>query len=136
MAELELGNLMFNTNKNQTYECPEYIITLLKTLSIKLEMYYDKKYNKEYYNPFLNEYNKFYNNVFTVESYEWNDDIEQPYNFKCDDVEISWYKYLGRDTTINGEYSKDYILDIFDKCWRSLDNTEDQHWRTEEDNNE
>ena len=27
---LELGNLMFNTNKNQIYKCDNYIVALLK----------------------------------------------------------------------------------------------------------
>lgn len=27
---MELGNLIFNTNKNQYYECPEWIVALLE----------------------------------------------------------------------------------------------------------
>ena len=31
---MELGNLLFNTNKNQFYRCSEYIIALLRDLDI------------------------------------------------------------------------------------------------------
>ena len=33
---MELGNLMFNTNKNQQYECPRWIVALLNELDNQL----------------------------------------------------------------------------------------------------
>lgn len=33
---MELGNLMFNTNQNQQYDCPHYIIALLKEIDNQL----------------------------------------------------------------------------------------------------
>lgn len=77
-------------------------------------------HQEKYPSPFENTANSFKNNVFEVQSYDWNDDVEQPYNFKCDDIEISWYKYLGRDTTINGEYEPQKIIDMFNKCLQSI----------------
>lgn len=137
MADLELGNLMFNTNKNQIYECPKWVIALLDAIDVKLEICYKNKYHKEYDSPFRNTGNRFYNDTFSVEAYNWNDEEEQQYNFKCGNIEISWYKYLGRDTTINKEYSETYIIKMFDKCIESLNNMEDQHWLSEkEDVNE
>ena len=35
--ELELGNLMFNTNANQKYECPNYIVALLREIQRQLD---------------------------------------------------------------------------------------------------
>ena len=35
--ELELGNLMFNTNANQQYECPRYIVALLRDIDRQLD---------------------------------------------------------------------------------------------------
>lgn len=117
---MELGNLMFNTNKNQQYECPRWIVALLNELDNQLDRVMWNIHQEEYQSPFENTANSFKNDVFKVQAYDWNDDIEQPYNFKCEDIEISWYKYLGRDTTINGEYEPQKIIDMFNKCLKSI----------------
>lgn len=117
---MELGNLMFNTNKNQQYECPRWIVALLKELDNQLDRVMWNNTQKEYPSPFENTANSFKNNVFEVQAYNWSEDVEQPYNFKCGDIEISWYKYLGRDTTINGEYKPQVIIDMFNKCLQSI----------------
>lgn len=121
MAEnLELGNIIFNTNKNQQYNCPRWIVALLNELDDQLDRVMWNIHQEEYQSPFENTANSFKNDVFQVQAYDWNDDVEQPYNFKCDDIEISWYKYLGRDTTINGEYEPQKIIDMFNKCLQSI----------------
>lgn len=117
---MELGNLMFNTNKNQQYECPRWIVALLKELDNQLDRVMWNNTQKEYPSPFENTANSFKNDVFEVQAYDWNEDVEQPYNFKCNDIEISWYKYLGRDTTINGEYEPQKIINMFNKCLQSI----------------
>lgn len=55
-----------------------------------------------------------------MQAYEWNEDIEQQFNFKYKDIEISWYKYLERDTTINKEITKKEAADMFNDCINSL----------------
>ena len=117
---LELGNIMFNTNKNQQYDCPRWVVALLNELDDQLDRVMWNIHQEEYQSPFENTANSFKNDVFEVQAYDWNDDVEQPYNFKCDDIEISWYKYLGRDTTINGEYEPQKIIDMFNKCLQSI----------------
>lgn len=117
---MELGNLMFNTNKNQQYECPRWIVALLKELDNQLDRVMWNNTQKEYPSPFENTTNSFKNDVFEVQAYDWSEDIEQPYNFKCGDIEISWYKYLGRDTTINKEYEPQVIIDMFNKCLQNI----------------
>ena len=121
MAEnLELGNIMFNTNKNQQYDCPRWIAALLNELDDQLDRVMWNIHQEEYHSPFENTANSFKNDVFEVQAYSWDDEVHQPYNFKCDDIEISWYKYLGRDTTINGEYEPQKIIDMFNKCLQSI----------------
>lgn len=120
IKDLELGNKMFNTNVNQDYICPDWIVALLNAIDDRLELTLLNHDHKEYNSPFSNTAEKFKNDVFEVEAYSWDDDYEQPYNFKCGDIEISWYKYLGRDTTINGNYSAEYIVEMFNKCIQSL----------------
>ena len=117
---MELGNMMFNPNKNQQYECPEWIIALLNKIDAKLCIMMFNKTQREYESPFGNTGNTFKNDVFEVQAYNWDDDIHQEYNFKCGDIEISWYKYLGRDTTINDDYNEEYIIEMFNKCIKSL----------------
>ena len=129
---MELGNLMNNPNKNQQYECPEWIIALLKRINDKLDTVMWNKYQKEYESPFANTGNYFKNDVFEVEAYNWNDDISQEYNFKCGDIEISWYKYLGRDTTINDNFEEKYIIEMFDKCMDSLNEIDSIKYEVEE----
>lgn len=120
--DLELGNILFNTNINQEYDCPKYLIALLEGIDAKLRVLYWNKYQKEMDSPFSNTANSFKNDVFEVCAYSWDDDYEQPYNFKWRDVEISWYKYLGRDTTINQEIDPKKAIKLFDECIKSLDN--------------
>lgn len=120
MIDLELGNLMFNTNKNQAYRCPEWIIALLSDINRKLKIVAWNTGHKDFDSPFENTGNSWANDVFEVQAYSWNDEERQPYNFKCGDIEISWYKYLGRDTTINGEYDKDTIINMYNRCMESL----------------
>lgn len=121
MAEnLELGNIMFNTNKNQQYDCPRWVVALLNELDDQLDRVMWNIHQEEYHSPFENTANSFKNDVFEVQAYSWDDEVHQPYNFKCDDIEISWYKYLGRDTTINGEYEPQKIINMFNKCLQSI----------------
>ena len=122
---LELGNIMFNTNINQFYECPRYITALLEAVNAVLEIKMWNKYQEEYSSPFANTGNVFENETFKVEAYSWNDDYEQPYNFKYKDIEISWYKYLGRDMTINKQITPDEAIKMFDDCIDSLKNLDE-----------
>lgn len=120
MIDLELGNLMFNTNKNQAYRCPEWIIALLSDINRKLKIVAWNTGHKDFDSPFENTGNRWANDVFEVQAYSWIDEVEQPYNFKCGNIEISWYKYLGRDTTINGEYTENEIINMYNKCMNSI----------------
>ena len=129
MADLELGNIAFNSNTNQIYNCPNYIIALLREIDRVLCKVMWNINQEEYDSPFSNTGNTFKNDVFEVQAYNWNDDINQEYNFiyrvdkavsNMPDLKISWYKYLGRDTTINQEVDSDIVVDIFNRCIDSL----------------
>lgn len=130
VENLELGNIMFNPNNIQRYKCPKYIIALLDSIDNELERIMHNIEHKDWDSPFSNTGNKFkLERVFEVEAYNWNDDEPQDYNFKyyvdkskanMSDLEISWYKYLGRDTTINGEYTEKEIINMYNRCMESL----------------
>ena len=74
MADLELGNIMFNTNVNQIYNCPNYIEAFLNTIKEFLNIKMWNKYQKEYDSPFDNTGNSYKNDTFEVEAYSWDDD--------------------------------------------------------------
>lgn len=121
-AEVELGNMIFNSNVNQYYQCPEYITSLLMGIEAKLRVKYWNKHQQEIDSPFDNTSSRYENDTFQVEAYNWNDEYEQPYNFKWKNIEISWYKYLGRDMTINQKITPQQAVEMFDDCIKSLDN--------------
>lgn len=41
-------------------------------------------------------------------------------NFKCGDVEVRWYKYIGRGMTVNRDVSRDEWRALFARCFDSL----------------
>lgn len=114
--------------ESEWIRCDRYIIALLREIDWRLQIYLNNtgevKYS-EYESPFSNTANKYRNEVFEVEAYSWDDEKEQPYNFKCGEIEISWYKWLGRGTMINGEYSKEEIVEMFNRCIGSLEEEEE-----------
>lgn len=127
---MELGNLMFNTNnQNQLYECPLWVVALLREIESQISRVYWNKNHQEWNSAFGNTGNEFHNSIIDIHAYAWEEDNEVEANFKCNNIEISWYKYLGRDTTINIDpESKDFkevIVNMFDKAIESVLNMED-----------
>ena len=119
-TNVELGQILFSPNKIQQYDCPGYVVALLRDIARKLDTTMWNITQEEYDNPFDNTGNSFVCDVFEVHAYNWNEDVEQPYNFKCGVIEISWYKYLGRGTTINGLYTKDEIVKMYNICLEEI----------------
>lgn len=65
----------------------------------------------------------FKNDVFEMHPYWWGDEdaleAYQP-NFQCGDIEIRWYKYIGRGMSVNRAVTREEIEVIFRKCCESL----------------
>ena len=70
--------------------------------------------------PFDNSGAAFKCAVFEVESYSWNDEVEQPYNFKWRDLEVSWYKYFGRGMSVNRVPKAREITEMIHECLDEL----------------
>ena len=140
--DLELGNLIFN-NKNQEYQCPEFIIALLRDLDRRLSIIQYNIYQKPYESPFDNTGNSFIelSDLFEIHAYNWDENNSQDYNFifktgsksNLGDIKISWYKYLGRDTTINVDIkgSESIILDLYQDCLKALNEYESKNFNSE-----
>ena len=66
--------------------------------------------------PFGNSGADFKCSVFEVNSYSWNEDVEQPYNFRWRDLEVSWYKYFGRGMSVNRAPKVREIIKMVHEC--------------------
>ena len=114
--EPELGQMI----QGQPYhasKCPEYVVALLQYIEYEMELTYE---DLDGNSPFRNTGNTFENKTFQVEAYSWDENIPQLWNFKYLDVEISWYKHLGRGTTINREVYPEEMIDMFNRCLDSI----------------
>lgn len=120
-TNVELGQILFSSNKIQQYDCPAYVVALLRDIARKLDITMWNITQEEYDNPFDNTGNSFVCDVFEVHAYNWDDETIQPYNFKCGDVEISWYKYCGRDCTMNNQYTIYEMIDMYNRCIKKLE---------------
>lgn len=107
----------------------------LKTISYTMQAL-----NPEQDNPFANTGARFKNDVFEANAYDWSDCTcaacwsednwsaekctcgwrPQEYNFKWRDIEVSWYKYLGRGMEVNREVSEDESRELLIECLKSL----------------
>lgn len=126
-SNVELGQLLFSTNIIHRYDCPEWIIALLRDLDRTLQIVMYNITQQPYDSPFDNTGNNFVCDVFEVHAYSWDDDTEQLFNFKYQDIEINWYKYLGRGTTINGIYNSEKIIEMYNKCLSKILEMEDEY---------
>jgi len=121
MAKYEpgLGQYVFGQPYKE-YDCPEWLVALLDYIENELDRVYWNINQKEIESPFRNTGNKFKNAVMEVEAYSWDDEKEQKYNFKWRDIEISWYKYLGRGTSVNKEVTLKEGIKMLNNCLQEL----------------
>ena len=116
--------------------CPNYTVALLREVSRVLSLVMWNKYQKEYESPFDNTGTVFKCEKFEVYSYDWSEESDQKYNFiyfvdktktTLDDIKISWYKNLGRDTEINQALDCQTVVDMFDECINCLWNLNSEY---------
>ena len=134
--EPELGQ-MVSSKAFGEYECPQFFITLLGAISDEIDRITSNK-NGRGINPANNEASEYINGTFEMRSYYWGEcsrhetfDIsceicqkEEAPNFKYKDLEVRWYKYLGRGTSCNKIINAQEGVDIFTDCMKSLETEE------------
>lgn len=130
--EPELGQALFG-QPTQQYECPDIIEAGLRCIHLVLN-----DLNGGKLTPFNNSGEHFTNDVFEVHAYYWGDcdcslnDTGDEYihksncpvirpNFKCGDLEVNWYKYLGRGMSINRQITIKEFNRLLLKCLKSLE---------------
>ena len=123
--EPELGQAVFGQPWKE-FEASEMLIAALQAIEYRLDIVMGNIHQCEYDSPFSNTGNSFRCDTFEVQAYSWSDD-EQPYNFKYKDIEISWYKYLGRGTTVNRVITNNEIAMMLDDCLNALSRYQEEN---------
>ena len=128
--EPELGQALFGQPYKE-YDVSNLLHAALQSIDAELDRVMGNVTQKEYHSPFANSGNDFKCDAFEVDAYSWDETIEQKYNFKWRDIEISWYKYLGRGMSVNRVMSNDYIAQMLDDCLLALETYEGEWWNNE-----
>jgi len=117
--EPELGQVVFGQPYKQFKISNEfeYALAAIET-RLMLRM---GQIDKNYESPFRNTGSKFACDTFAVEAYSWNDEVEQKWNFKWRDLEVSWYKYLGRGMSANRKITRREIEEMLDDCYAAIE---------------
>ncbi|MBN8294925.1 hypothetical protein JI664_23340 [Rhodobacter sp. NTK016B] len=111
----ELGQLCFG-QPWQEHEVPAIMDAALCFIRDDLARARWNVYQTERPCPFGNTGEAFDCDAFSVRAYSWDDSDEQEWNFKCGDVMVSWYKYLGRGMSSNVQITPDMASRILRKC--------------------
>jgi len=112
--EPELGQMLFG-QPTQEYKVEQYLEDALRAIKYAFDvLYLDED------NPFGNVGTSFKNGVFEVEAYSWDENYDQPYNFKWNDVEVSWYKYFARGISVNRQVTAEEARLLLIECLKSL----------------
>lgn len=110
----ELGQMAFGQPFKE-YACPAYLEAALEMIRNEVGRVEWNRQQKEF-DPFGNTGAKYKTDLYEVEAYCWDDEIEQPWNFKWRDLEVSWYKYLHRGMSMNRETTPDECSVMLDEC--------------------
>lgn len=129
----ELGQMVFG-QPHKELGVPGSVENALTTIRGLME-------SKSKNSPFGNSGERFKNHVFECNAYDWsecrcsgswdNDWSDekctcgwkpQLYNFKWNDFEVSWYKYLGRGMSMNREIKSKELNKMLSECLSSLTN--------------
>lgn len=117
----ELGQALFG-NEFKDYEVPAYVKSHLVAIKDELDRVMWNRDQREYDSPFDNSGNVpgVVCDVFEAHAYDWNEEDGQPFNFKWRDLEICWYKYLGRGMSMNRETSPKEAALMLEECLAAI----------------
>lgn len=117
----ELGQAIFG-QPHQQYEVPEFVEAALAMLDREMERVWCNAHqmNERYSSPFSNTGGRYEETpVFSVHAYDWSEN-EQQWNFRWGDIQISWYKYLGRGMSANVGITPDIAAAMLKECLEAV----------------
>lgn len=106
----ELGQMLFGQAPQQ-YDGGELLDAAVLYLREELDRVLGNRLQRSCSSPFDNSGSRFDTEGLSVHAYSWSDD-DQPWNLKCGDIEISWYKYFGRGQSVNKPLTSDEISEF------------------------
>ncbi len=115
----ELGQALFGQPAKE-YAVPDLMLAVLGLIRDEMSRVVWNITQQEPADPFGNTGASFANDTFSVQAYSWGDE-EQPWNFKWGDLEVGWYKYLGRGMSANVEITPQLCADCLAACLASLE---------------
>ena len=118
----ELGQAVFGCPTSE-YGCPDEWADLLYALGELVKPLTDEEYPA---NPASNTGAHFTNDLFEMHAYWWGDEeAPEAYrpNFRCGELEVRWYKYVGRGMSTNNPEAD--FRAVFEKCVASLGGSHD-----------
>jgi len=123
----EIGQAVFGQPYKE-YAVPIIWHAALSFLDEELRRVMWNIYQEEYDSPFVNTGASFNGcKEFLVNAYSWDSEEEQPFNFKWRDIEISWYKYLGRGMSSNIPLTAELASEMLEDCIRAVEEFELRH---------
>ena len=124
----ELGQMAFGCPSSE-FECPNFIKAGLSMLADEIERVEWNITQQCYDAPTNNNAESYITNIFEMHAYYWGNDenlMERP-NFKYNDFEVRWYKYMGRGMSMNRAINAIEFFEIIDKCLKSVQDKEDKY---------
>lgn len=115
----ELGQMCFG-QPWQSYEASELLDAAVERIAREWERVIWNRLQREVARPFSNSGTRFDTDGLSIHAYSWDDSEEQPWNLKCGDVELSWYKNSWRGLSSNKQMSNDDIADFLDAALAAL----------------
>lgn len=102
----ELGQALFG-QPTQEYEADNLMDAAINLLADELNRVLGNVTQRHPIDsPFSNTGARFDTDGLSVHAYSWSDD-DQPWNLKCGEVEVSWYKWSGRGMSVNKPMTPD-----------------------------
>lgn len=115
----ELGQALWG-HLTKEYEASDILDAALCFLRDRLETVLWNNFQRECPSPFNNSGSRFDTEGLSIHSYSWVDD-DQPWNFKCGDIEVSWYKYLGRGMSVNKDLTPSEVSELLKTALAIID---------------
>jgi hypothetical protein len=100
----------------QRFDAPPMLEAALQWIKCSLDTVLWNRLQRQTRSPFDNSGATFDTEGLSIHAYSWDDDKEQPWNLKCGDVEVSWYKHSWRGVSVNRELSNDEIAEFLDRA--------------------
>lgn len=119
LYEPETGQAMFG-QPSQQFDGSDLLDAAVERIAREWERVIGNRLSHSVDRPFDNSGATFETDGIAINAYSWGDSTEQPWNLKCGDVEVSWYKHSWRGLSVNRAISNDDIAALLDEALAAL----------------